>query len=369
MVGCIYGFNLNIIILGDQEVKSLKTLCKLDCGWKGELRNLNSHLENECENAPVFCPNKCCLGVTKIERKNLANHIENECPRRQCTCQNCGEMIEYCNMKRHLQNKCPKRQYSCPHCKEAGCYDERTTTHLENCPKVRIRCPKCLNNIFRSSKVKHHLYCTDEPVCCKYSEIGCTERPLRKQLERHENNSQLHLTIAKNKVLELTKALILKNTVIFKMVNFERKKARGDTFYSNPFFTSKSGYKMCMNVEADGEGAGEGTHVSVYAHLMKGENDDSLTWPFSGTVTIELLNQLEDKNHYRKTVTFLGNEREICGRLIDVERGQGYGHPQFISHSKLDYKRNNCQYLKDDTLVFRVSVKVPDYKPWLECTI
>ena len=28
--------------------------------------------------------------------------------------------------------------------------------------------------------------------------------------------------------------------------------------------------------------------------------------------------------------------------------------------------KNNCQYLKNNFLVFRVSVEVPDHKPWLE---
>jgi TNF receptor-associated factor 4 len=50
---------------------------------------------------------------------------------------------------------------------------------------------------------------------------------------------------------------------------------------------------MCLGVYANGNGQGEGTHVSVGAHLMKGENDDHLTWPL-WKVTVKLLNQLED---------------------------------------------------------------------------
>ncbi len=99
---------------------------------------------------------------------------------------------------------------------------------------------------------------------------------------------------------------------------------------------------------------------------MKGDNDDSLSWPFTGTVTVELLNQLEDKNHYKETTTFRADKVE-SQRVVGSERGGGYGRPHFISHSDLDYNASkNTQYLKDDTLVFRVSVQVPDYKPWLE---
>ncbi len=101
---------------------------------------------------------------------------------------------------------------------------------------------------------------------------------------------------------------------------------------------------------------------------MKGDNDDSLSWPFTGTVTVELLNQLEDKNHHKKT-THIPSRRCASQRVVDGERGEGYGWPKFISHADLAHKPlTNSQYLKDDTLIFRVSAEAPDYKPWLECT-
>ncbi len=101
---------------------------------------------------------------------------------------------------------------------------------------------------------------------------------------------------------------------------------------------------------------------------MKGDNDDSLSWPFTGRVTVELLNQLEDKNHYRKTLPFTA-DNECSQRVVDGERGEGYGYPKFISHTDLAHKPlTNTQYLKDDTLIFRVSAEAPNYKPWLECT-
>ena len=141
-----------------------------------------------------------------------------------------------------------------------------------------------------------------------------------------------------------------------------------EEFYSTPFYTSHHGYKLCINIEANGNGEGKGTHVSVYACLMKGDNDDSLTWPFTGSVTTELLNQLEDKNHYEKIYLF-PHANAVSERVTNGSTGICFGYRQYISHSDLNYnifyKR---QYLVDDTLFFRVSVDVPNYKPWLECT-
>ena len=347
-------------------MKSLLIACNNFCGWKGELRSLDKHIEEECENAFVQCPNMCCSGNTSVLRQNLKHHLNFKCPRRKQVCEQCGQTSEHLN---HQWFTCPKRQYSCPHCNEAGCHDERTTTHLSVCRKVKIRCHKCSIEIFRMDEAKHYLTCTHEPVNCKYYNIGCKETPLRKDAETHEKDTQLHLAIATDKVLELTNALFLKNMMTFKVTNFNTKKITKQGFFSPPFFTSRSGYKVCVRVDANGSGSGEGTHVSVYAYLMKGDNDASLTWPFTGTVTIELLNQLEDDNHDEVSFTFPAEEKAGRRVFIDGRAIDGYGIPRFISYDNLGYQPdNNSQYLKDDTLVFRVSAEAPNYKPWLECT-
>ena len=59
-----------------------------------------------------------------------------------------------------------------------------------------------------------------------------------------------------------------------KLNNFHER--RTDTIYSPPFYTRYGGYKMCIRVDSNGWGEGKSTHVSVYAYLMRGENDDHL---------------------------------------------------------------------------------------------
>ena len=66
---------------------------------------------------------------------------------------------------------------------------------------------------------------------------------------------------------------------------------------------------MCFRVNANGSADGEGTHVSVLVICSSHEARETMmtpcqSWPFTGTVKIELLNQLEDKNHHKGTFTF-----------------------------------------------------------------
>ena len=130
--------------------------------------------------------------------------------------------------------------------------------------------------------------------------------------------------------------------------------------FSDYFYTSPGGYKMCIRVDADGVGSGSGTHVTVCAKLLEGAYDASLSWPFMGTVMFTLLNQLADNNHHSEIFEF------TTGHNANV--GISVGYVQFISHSALSHDPvKNTQYLKNNTLYFRVSVTVGNHKPWLVC--
>ena len=159
---------------------------------------------------------------------------------------------------------------------------------------------------------------------------------------------------------------------VFKMPKLNQHKEIQDRWYSPPFYIDSGSYKMCIAVDANGVVSGEGTHISVFAYLMRGKNDDNLSWPFTGEVTFTLLNQLEDKNHHTIAVRFPEDVASKANkRVVNSDKGgAGYGRPKFISHNQLGYDvEQNCQYLKDDCLYFRVAVEASDpLKPWLTCT-
>ena len=279
--------------------------------------------------------------------KDLAHHLAQECPRRKQQCHICSQAVEF----------------------------EKMNGHQNKCPRVRISCPneQCSDKFLRSDLESHLSLCEFESISCKYAKVGCVERSLRKNIKKHEEGDQLHLRVTTEKVLDLTAKmteLVDKETKtsIFKLSGFQKLKRENRDFYTPSFYTSPTGYNMDVGVAANGWGDCECTHISVFFHLRPGDNDDSLTWPFNGAVTIELLNQLEDKNHFCDQINTADNGAVLI-EAMSVARGS-MGKSKFISHTDLEYQPDkNCQYLKDDTLFFRVSVQVPDNKPWLECTI
>ena len=76
----------------------------------------------------------------------------------------------------------------------------------------------------------------------------------------------------------------------------EAKSGKFTSIYSLPFYTSRYGYKMCLRLYPFGDGAGRGSHLSLFLVIMKGEYDEILEWPFKHKVTFSLLNQKGSKD-------------------------------------------------------------------------
>lgn len=143
----------------------------------------------------------------------------------------------------------------------------------------------------------------------------------------------------------------------FTVENYSHMKRSGLRWFSPPFFSHTGGYKMCVEVDVCGSGVGEGTHVSLLVHLMCGEYDELLRWPFRGLVKIKLLNERGDHNHFEGIVEYDDDTPLVnSGQVIDREKGTGWGIPLFIENSKLSHCSGlDCEYLKYDRLCFSVS--------------
>ena len=99
-------------------------------------------------------------------------------------------------------------------------------------------------------------------------------------------------------------------------------------------------------MECNGIREGAGSHISAYVHLMLGEYDNELTWPFRRSITIRLVDQEERKNHHDFTARF-GNAPDNCTKRRVVGNYTAWGTPCFISHLELSPK-----YLVNDSLCF-----------------
>ena len=328
-----------------RRVKNLRVKCtSKGCCWVNELGSLEKHLDR-CDFAFIPCPNGC------------------------------GEQIAKNKLDSHHNEACALRWYKCEYCSSEGTYKEMTGGHLDTCPDLMVPCPNsgCGFTIKRKEIVSHRLECPLETICCSYRDVGCTYTSPRHTMEDHKVTScGHHLDLA---MVELQKLgnLVSKqkcSPCVIKMHQFNQLKSNKLTWCSPGFYTHSGGYKMCIYVYANGHDDGEGTHLSLFLRMMKGENDDTLTWPIRYKCTFTILNQFRNKDHY---TIVMNSPKDVHynSRVLSGERsGDGWGCTRFISHDLLDFNQNpKCQYLKDDSLYFRVKVEgLPVCKPWLTAT-
>ena len=89
-----------------------------------------------------------------------------------------------------------------------------------------------------------------------------------------------------------------------------------------------------MRLRVNPNGYSANAHLSAFIALEYGENDEELTWPFRGEVTVELLNQLNDIRHHSYTCHFRDTTPSDCTNRVTTLHGMntGWGDPKFISH-------------------------------------
>ena len=291
-------------------------------------------------------------------------------------------------------------QTECPICHLILCEPYQVTccgtsfcqTCIQRLQDDNTSCPTCREDkfeMFPNKGLKRSL--KQLQVYCTHRNGGCQWRGEFGELDQHLNISkQCPLTVVekekdakqgslveesemlKQEIAELKRqrdedkekfryfgVLPLKIT----MTNFAARSKKhwlwrhSEEWFSPPFYTHPQGYKMCLSVFANGDGKGKGTHVSVFANLMRGEFDDVLKWPFQGHVVIQLCNQLQDKYHRGHTTDFSKTtDANVVNRVTTGERAEnGMGCSTLIPHKDLNFNpATNSQYLKNDCLLFQI---------------
>ena len=325
-----------------RDIKRLKVSCSNEgkgCDWSGELENYDKH-ESECVFKEVRCPNKF----------------------------ECDASIQVQFLDRHL-NECPGRKIECPVC-QRNIPHRHMDRHPNVCPKVKIECDNsdCSVELYRDQLKEHKNVCPKEKIACPYKISGCSTTILREDKDKHllEFKEQ-HSHIANDTISTLRRQLDTAKSalesrcvppVTFMISNYRQIKENNVTWKSPFFYSHPKGYKMQLIVQVCTD---DKNHLSAYIDIDANcSRDNSLVWPFFGTITIQILNQCKDSGHYSLVLTW-----------DNIKDFYSLGFPEYISYSKLENTcTSSCTYLKDDRIYFRISkISVNSTcKPWLTCS-
>ena len=362
------------------------------CEWVGELGELDRHLNLQPPSEKRFVG---CL-FSEVD------------------CSFCSHHFQRRYVQTHQSEYCPSRPYTCQHCNEySAAFEVVTTKHWPLCAFFPLSCPNSCEMILQRRELENHVEkdCLLTPIDCDFSLVGCKVRLARKDMPSHVSRDlSAHMSLLQTyvaahpgdtvilmpllvgsvqKLVIDNESLRNENSVLkksmselketscaqqysleklthtgtlpfgFTMPDFAQHKLDNDEWFSPPFYTHTHGYKMCLKVFLNGYSNAKGKYVSVFNFLMPGEYDDELEWPYTGTIDVHLVNQLQDQNHHKASLSFeyatdfIGLKR-VTG-LHRAERACG-GRHEFITHTALDLShKENTRYLNDDKLRFTIT--------------
>ena len=356
------------------SINQLKVECsyqKNGCVWTGSLKHGNLHLK-ECKFVLIDCPNQC--GCPKFERGKLPSHVT-MCPLQYVNCPfqavGCDSGALFLrtewsqghavgNLHQHLLLIARENVQVLSECKSNSTLRNAI---YEKSIKENAEMICYQNGILESLKLAmkslgDHLQETRHKIA-SLKHMVASERICLAELERrseHLENTKASIAVTTEavKVLSVPKAIGTYasdplHPITFTINNFKKRIATNDMWLSPPFYTHTGGYKMLILVYPNGYGNAQGKFVSVGLHLLSGEYDDHLKWPFPGAIiTITAINQrrMNDKSEHFELVgedTLYTRSRPFDDNLKCGLRISKYLDHKILSNF-LDYR--NCLELK-----------------------
>jgi len=265
--------------------------------------------------------------------------------------QNCGaRAIAREEIPSHIEKDCPLTIIACPH-DQIGCtakvQRKEIESHLQSATKshLDLACVKLNNTQIQLSTTQTQLGETQ-------IQLNVTQQELKETKIRLEEK----VNSLENKLMQIPRVPHTWKITGYSQVMKQAKSGEVTEIKSAPFYDH--GYKFRLSLDANGHGTGKDTHLSIFFHLMKGEYDAILPWPFCKKMTFTLVDQQEDLNDRENFAVTFTADKEKCKRSFKrpvEEENSGWGFPKFVSHNKLQERR----YIVDDTIFIQVEVALP----------
>ena len=234
---------------------------------------------------------------------------------------------------------------------------------------------------------RHRLVCLNASVACPYAGVGCQERPKKKDMNNHLEQSVVHhVQLLHEKLNKLQQVIAMppsngrsdnslqdlyermisleqsichqeirqrsalasstpnppptatspvNGTLVWRISEFSSVKLtrlrQQQPIYSPPFYTAAQlGYKMCLRCSV------KNGFLEIFVHFMPGEDDDLLDWPFSGQFHLRLKNRRE---HETDLVEKISSQPKMeafkCPSSESLRNKIGFGLQELISIDKV----------------------------------
>jgi hypothetical protein len=198
--------------------------------------------------------------------------------------------------------------------------------------------------------------------CSSYKELFESLKTVTNDLKRACALNQVKLLTIDEKLLNQEK-ISFNGVLLWKITNVDQriqdaKSGKQTSFYSQPFYTDKYGYKMCARIYLNGDGNGRNTHLSLFFVILRGEYDALLKWPFGQKVTFILIDQSMSESKENVYDAFRPDPNSSSFRQPISEMNVASGLPVFCPLGKL--LSTDHEYIKDNTMFIKIVVDTKD---------
>ncbi|XP_020913585.1 TNF receptor-associated factor 6 isoform X2 [Exaiptasia diaphana] len=308
------------------------------CPWKGTLNELESH-HKECPKFKTTCP-KC---KEKITNEELPNHREKVCPKERIKCplhfMGCKEENFIPEVNKHIAS--------------------HFASHVHDLAKAVLELQIKVDNQAKPTKAVEEGARGGQKSSAGYS--GYSEDRLFENtilLQPDLKRLSDRMTRLETRVIDL-EGRVSNGTFIWKIDNYDQCRAQAvnhsvPAIHSPPFYTGLYGYKMCLRMNLNGVDSGVDRHISLFVHMMQGEWDDILEWPFTGRITLAILDQSENVEFRRPiSETLVAKPNLLAFQKPTTHRNhKGYGYVEFCQIDQLVQE----QFVKNNSMLVRIQV-------------
>ncbi|XP_078271224.1 TNF receptor-associated factor 6-like [Rhinoraja longicauda] len=400
--------------LEDHQVQCEYTF--VDCPQCGSVlwrKELQEHVGSDCPKRPVACEN-CAMLMPYQEKKDH----DQSCPLANVTCEYCNMELIREQMPNHYNLDCPKAPVPCTF-STFGCPEKMQRNdlamHLQDYTQAHMRMmAQTLRSV--STGLTSQMSCIDTlnsevdfqpatvqglhshmqhfppppptlPVSCDCSPLVQNLRETVEQLEGRlvRQDHQIRELAAKmetqcNQMGELRRsARMLEERLgeleaqqchgiyIWRVEKFSSHQlAQAEdqpvVLHSPGFYTGKPGYKLCLRLHLQSRSAQRcSNYISLFVHIMQGEYDSYLPWPFQGTFRLSILDQSEGPTKQNHEEVMESKPELLAFQRPAVQRSpKGFGYVTFLHLNAL----SQHTYVKDDVLLVRCEVMTRMDQNW-----
>ncbi|XP_072331854.1 TNF receptor-associated factor 2-like [Scyliorhinus torazame] len=344
----------------EKEILNLQVFChNQGCTWSGPLRELEEKHRTTCEQKPLRCPFNV-VGCTEMVPSHKV-HEHNQASMQQhlyCVLQSLQGLVKQAG----VSSEGPVLAQTIGRDKGRGPKSdgdkEPWRDRAEEELKVKVQTFENIVTVLNREVGETLNAVLAQERSLKEQEAVTAQ--LKSKIRQHEKaNCLKDLVIADLQLrLETLEHTSYNGTLVWPIPDFSRKMqdaidGRVPSIFSPPFFTSYSGYKLCLRLYLNGDGVGANTHLSLFLVIMKGKCDAISEWPFSKKVTFKLLDQSERRQHV--VSAFKPDVNSASFRKPTQPMNVASGCPEFLTLAQL--RANWRGFVADEVMFIKVIVE------------